>query len=254
MKVIGLYTEDFRFFYEVVRLLKEKGEPFVSLGREGSVPPTVGVVITTEAERESVNFGNVVAERDPEEAMNTARCLLMGGIRYRTIVVGIDPGKNVGVAIFGEGKLLATETVKAPETVPEALSKLLRCLTYSRSIARVGDGDPTKGSRIIRAIWDQFDEVEVVDETGTTVRSEQPDVEAAKRIAMSKGVRMEQPPPVMPTPGEVRDIQRLSRIESQGSVTISSDLAHSVAKGERTLAEAIGEQRRSERRVRPGSG
>lgn len=254
MKVIGLYTEDFQRFYQLVRLLKEKGEPFVSLGREGKVPPTVGVVITTEGERGRIDFDKVVVQEDPEEAVELARCLLSGGVRFRTIVVGIDPGKNVGLAVFGEGRMLSTETLRSPAKAAESIAKMLRCITYSKAIARVGHGDPTRGNRIIRDIWHMFDQVELVDETGTTVRSDQPDVEAAKRIAMAKGIRLEGPPEVEPTPGELRDLKRLSRLESQGSVTISSELARSVAVGEMTLAQAIAEQRRSERRLRAGSG
>jgi len=254
MKVIGVFTNDFRFFYEVVKLLKERGEPFVSLGRSGAVPPSVGVVITTPKEKESVRFSKVVGSNDPEEAINTARCLLAGGTKYRTIIVGIDPGKSTGVAIFGEGKLLASETVGSPEKVVESIARLLKCLSFSKVVARVGDGDPTKGNRIIRSIWPLIPEIELVDETGTSVRAEDPDVAAAKRIAMTKGERLEEPPAIEPTPGEVRDIQRLSRIESQGSVTISTALAYSVAMGELTLAQAIAEQKRSEARVTPGSG
>jgi hypothetical protein len=167
--------------------------------------------------------------------------------------VGIDPGKSTGLAIFGEGKLLASETVGSPEQVAESISRLLKCLSYAKSVARVGHGDPTKGNRIIRAIWPLFDEVELVDETGTSVRSEEPDVAAAKRIAMTKGVRLEELPEVEPTPGELRDIQRLSRIESQGSVTISTALAHSVAMGEKTISQAVSEQRRRER-LKTGNG
>jgi hypothetical protein len=64
---------------------------------------------------------------------------------------------------------------------------------------------------------------------------------------------LEEPPEVEPTPGELRDIQRLSRIESQGSVTISTALAHSVAMGEKTISQAISEQRRRER-LKTGNG
>jgi hypothetical protein len=42
-----------------------------------------------------------------------------------------------------------------------------------------------------------------------------------------------------PTDGELREIQRKSRIKSQGRITISSELAKKVALGELTLAEAI---------------
>ena len=44
---------------------------------------------------------------------------------------------------------------------------------------------------------------------------------------------------LQPTEGEVKELQRRSRIKSQGRVTISSDLARKVALGELTLAEAI---------------
>jgi hypothetical protein len=88
--------------------------------------------------------------------------------------------------------------------------------------------------------------VEVVDETGTSVRSPEPDVAAAKRIAMTRGTLLEEPPSVKPTPGEVRDIQRHSRIESQGRITISASLAYSVAMGDISLAQAIIQQERNE--------
>jgi len=61
---------------------------------------------------------------------------------------------------------------------------------------------------------------------------------------MAKGQRVEEAPEVEPTAGELRDIQRLSRIESEGSVTISSELASAVAKGDLTLREAVLSQRK----------
>ena len=245
MKAIGIYTEDFRFFYDLVRLLKERGEEFVSLEKAGPVPAGVGVVITTEAEKEKVRFPRVVVQDDPEMAINLAKCILAGGCRYRTVVIGIDPGKSIGLAVFGEGKLLATETVRGVSRLPATLQKLLSCLTFDRSLARIGHGDPTNRNRIIRGIWSLVDEVELVDETGTTSRAVNPDVEAAKRIAMTSGGRVAVAPEVAPTPGEIRDIQRLSRIESEGRVTISTDLAAAVARGEMTLKQAVQAQRRT---------
>ena len=244
MPVIGIFTEDFHFFYELVRRLKERGEPFVSIGLKGEVPPGVGVVITTAAERKRLHFSDVVTERDPERAIDVAKCMLVGGTKYHTIIIGIDPGKNTGLAIFGEGKLLVAETVRSIGKVADVLERFLRCLDYGKAVARVGHGDPTNRNRIMRAIWDLVDEVELVDETGTTLRTLEPDVDAAKRIAMAKGEKVEQAPEVEPTAGELRDIQRLSRIESGGAVTISSDLANAVAKGEMTLRQAVRSQRK----------
>jgi len=244
MRTIGIFTEDFHFFYELVRRLKEQEEPFVSISLNGEVPPGVGVVITTEEERKKLHFPKIVTEKDPERAIDTAKCMLVGGTKYHTIVIGIDPGKNTGLAMFGEGKLLVTETVRSTGKVAEVLEHFLHCLDYHKAVARIGHGDPTNRNRIMRSIWWLVDEIELVDETGTTQRTLAPDIDAAKRIAMARGRRIEEVPEVEPTAGELRDIQRLSRIESEGSVTISSELANAVAKGEMTLHEAVLSQRK----------
>jgi len=89
--------------------------------------------------------------------------------------------------------------------------------------------------------------VEVVDEAGTTHRTAQPDVDAAIDIAKSSGRRVEPPVEIRPTPGEVREIQRRSRLDSGGVVTISSELAGAVARGDLSLEEAIARARRKER-------
>src|SRR5439155_1323072 len=81
--------------------------------------------------------------------------------------------------------------------------------------------------------------VAVVDEAGTTHRTAQPDVDAAIDIAKSSGRRVEPPVEIRPTPGEVREIQRRSRLDSGGVVTISSELAGAVARGDLTLEEAL---------------
>ncbi|HVO77451.1 MAG TPA: hypothetical protein VMS79_01130, partial [Methanomassiliicoccales archaeon] len=60
MKVIGVLTEDFRFFYELVRALKEQGVEFVSLENEKEMPGNVGVVITTPSEASNIGFEPVV--------------------------------------------------------------------------------------------------------------------------------------------------------------------------------------------------
>src|SRR5438552_3205135 len=90
--------------------------------------------------------------------------------------------------------------------------------------------------------------VEGVDEAGRTHRTAQPDVDAAIDIAKSSGRRVEPPVEIRPTPGEVREIQRRSRLDSGGVVTISSELAGAVARGDLSLEEAISRARQKERR------
>lgn len=248
MKVIGIMTENFKFFYELIQLLKEHKEPFVTLDFGKDIPDTVGVVVTTREERSRVRFRRVVAEDTPDLAYSIARNQLKGRERFDTLVVGIDPGMRPGLAIIGDGRVLVAETVSSPESVVDQIARFRLCFGHDHLIARIGHGDRTNRNRIIRSIWNSVDDVEVVDERNTTRRTEEPDADAAVSIAMSSGYRMPFPPEVQPTPGEVRDIQRLSRIESGGRVTISSDLAEMVAKGELTLPEALTAQGRKSAR------
>ena len=82
--------------------------------------------------------------------------------------------------------------------------------------------------------------VELVDERKTSrgLNRNQHAVSAI-RIATLSGERIWEVVKMEPKDGELREIQRKSRIKSQGRITISSELAKKVALGELTLAEAI---------------
>ncbi|NLK25353.1 MAG: hypothetical protein GX307_02110 [Euryarchaeota archaeon] len=239
MKVIGVMTANFRFFYELVQLLKEYKEPFVTLDLGADVPGKVGVIITTREEASKIPFRNVVAEDSPILAYKLAHGNLGGRKYFDNLIFGVDPGRRPGLAIIGDGRVLFAETLDSPESVADEIIRFRRYFDHGRLIARVGHGDPTNRDRVIRSIWNAVDDIEVVDERNTTRRTDEPDADAAVAIALTSGRRMPFPPEVMPTPGEVRDIQRLSRIESEGRVTISTELAEAVARGDLTLSDAL---------------
>jgi len=71
--------------------------------------------------------------------------------------------------------------------------------------------------------------------------------DAAIDIALTPGVRVRPPFEIRPTRGELREIQRRSRLHSDGEVTISVALAESVARGEISLQDAVAHQRRRDR-------
>jgi hypothetical protein len=248
MKVIGIMTKNFSFFYQLVQLMRERREAFVALDFDDDVPDNVGVIITTRDEHPYVRFRRIVAADQPSVALDMARSHLKGKESFQTLVAGVDPGTRPGLAIIGDGRVLVAESVGSPERVADEIDRFRRCFRHDRLIARVGHGDRTNRNRVIRAIWNSVDDIEVVDETSTTRRTEEPDADAAVSIALGTGYRLPFPPEVQPTPGEVRDIQRLSRIESGGRLTISSDLAEAVARGEISLPEALTVQDRKSSR------
>jgi hypothetical protein len=242
MKVIGVMTEDFNFFYDIVQILKRSGESFISLGFNDAIPISVGVIITTKREKGLVNFPKVVTSKDPKHAVNLALSILKGGERFDLAIVGVDPGPRPGMAVIADGKFILKKLVQSPEKVSDEISDMISYIGFSQLMVRIGHGDPTNRNRIICAIWDIVDKIEIVDETSTTAPVGLPDVEAAMIIAQTSGSQVMERPVICPSDGEIREIQRLSRIESGGRITISSELARAVAKGVITLREAIDSQ------------
>jgi hypothetical protein len=96
MKVIGVMTKNFSFFYELVQLMRERREAFVALDFDDDVPDNVGVIITSREERPNVRFRRIVAADQPSVALDMARSHLKGKESFQTLVAGVDPGTRRG--------------------------------------------------------------------------------------------------------------------------------------------------------------
>src|SRR5512137_2281730 len=103
MQIIGLLTEDPRTYYEVLETLREQGLKFVSLDFGDTIPANVGVVITTEQEKDRVDFDRIVVEGDPDSAVMKAKRILAGENAASELMIGIDPGVRPGFAALGDG-------------------------------------------------------------------------------------------------------------------------------------------------------
>ena len=64
LKVLGLLTEDFRLYHDLVAALKARDLPFVSLSFSRRIPDTVGAVLTSPAEAGRVRHRHAVAVDD----------------------------------------------------------------------------------------------------------------------------------------------------------------------------------------------
>ncbi len=239
MKRIGLLTEDPRAYFEILEVLREKGLRFVSLDFGEAVPAHVGVVISTTGEKARVPFDNVVTDADPDVAVSKAMKALAGEVSVRTLCIGVDPGHKPGVAAVGDGAVLTRALAPSPEGVSKVVDRMLTDYPCENLLVRIGNGDRTNRNRIFNTLWDRGIRLEIVDEHCTTTRSETPDEDAAVEIAMTPGYRPVKRQTVKPCDGELRNIQRLSRLESNGRLTVSRDLAARVAVGELSLGEAI---------------
>ncbi len=245
MKIIAVVTDNFRFYYDIVKELKQRDIPFISLSPKNDVPEDVGVVITTELERDAIYFDNVVAvSEDIRDGVRKALSILSGKASYQQMIVGIDPGYKPGVALIGDGQVLESAYADSPEDVKNIVERYMRGYEYHSMIVRIGHGDRTNRNRTITVLRELPVIMEIVNEERTTKCGVSPDLEAAKEIAMSFGELVVGEYAVVSTVGEQRDMQRRSRIKSEGEITISRDLAKKVVEGDLNLKEAIALQKK----------
>jgi hypothetical protein len=147
------------------------------------------------------------------------------------------------VAVVADGVVLTRGVAKSPEDVRVVVDDILREYPSTNILIRIGNGDRTNRNRTFNGLWESGHRPEIVDERNTTTRSPTPDEDAAVEIALTPGFKPDRKQKVEPAPGEVRNIQRLSRLQSNGSITVSKELAARVAKGDISMDEAIGIQR-----------
>jgi len=238
-KSVGILTKDFKLYHDLVKSLRSKGIPFISLTFEETPPPTVGVVITSPPEASRIRFRPIVVCESVDEAVSRASQLLRGKERFDEIVVGIDPGPKPGIAVVGDGDVVDSRILPSPESVVDLIRSLRSSFESDHMKVKVGHGDVTNRNRIINALSEEGFHIEIVDERGTTKRSKGLDVDAAVDIAFTRGYLAKDRYEIEPTEGEVREIQRRSRIESGGELTISRSLAREVSAGRISLTEAI---------------
>ncbi len=245
--LISVVSDDFRFSYDVANRLKRFGAPFEHVDPEQGIPKGTMVIIKKGQPRVIMEGSRFTIYGEPEDTSVKA-WLVSGGLTdwNRDVFIGIDPGEAPGIAIFSGNTRITTALAPTPESVAFYTRTLSQLVGKKRVNVRIGDGDPTNRDRTIRAVWSTCNQVEMVDERRTSKQAGS-DEEAASIIGMTKGEIVKERPEVIPSEGELRNIQRKSRLQSGGHTTISRLLAESVARGEKSMEEAIELQRRAEK-------
>jgi hypothetical protein len=230
-----------------VRELKNEGVNFLSLSPDDEIPAGVDLIITSPSELESISFPNVVAAASAAEAVREALYLKTGLKKnYRTISIGIDPGKSIGIVAIGDRRVIYEAVLGSPQEVVTSIKKIDERFNSERIRLKVGSTGDAHRNRILSRLQENFNHpIEIVDEGSTTKPKAESrrlglhkDILAARKIALKSGKRLTQAVEVTSTPGEIKNIQRESRKKSE-NLTISKRLAEAVVKGEIELDEAI---------------
>ncbi len=235
MRRIAVRTDDFRLSFHLMRELKRRNCDFVMLSSGDSWD---GVLLTSP---EEVTDGGIPAmEENIEIAVERAIQASRGLDSAITLVFGIDPGPRPGLAWLADGIVVGSAQLESIDNVVEHVVGLSSAVEHQRLYVKVGDGAPLIRDRIINQLLDREIETLQVSEYRTSSGSRsKAHIHAATRIALMGGAKVYVKRELNPTDGDLKEIQRQSRIQSLGGLTISTELARMVACGEISMLEAI---------------
>jgi hypothetical protein len=272
--LISLATMDFRLCHLLREQLAKGGLDCEQIS-PGDKPSKGSIlVVTIEKEENAVptNYPKKVVLTNSETLnINRAYAKIILGIEgkkiWESLIVGVDPGLSIGVAIITDGCLRSTlETRDLREAVNFVIGSIIN--TPSKmTIIRMGS---TGGYRRVLLLNELLNvkpknaTLEIVDELMTTPQNYQDalsvlnegkmdgvkvhvgkDATAAMKIAFRLGETVSCPESLEVSDGELKEIQVLSRQYSSGDVTINKELAQKVACGLLTIEGAIKIQKES---------
>lgn len=186
-----------RAYYTITSILKTLRIPYESI-EPGSKPPGgVKLVITTREEKPRIPHTSVAAieELGQEPIVVKANLYRILHGASGPLVVGLDPGERIGVAIYLGGLELETFTATTPEGVVARLVRLLAALPCSSGVVRIGAGDLRMAEALARDLARRLGPavmIELVDERGTSNtrpggRGGERDQHSARLIALRQG-------------------------------------------------------------------
>ena len=156
------------------------------------------------------------------------------------LVFGVDPGPRPGIAWLADGIVVGSAQLEEIDGVADHIIGLSSAVKHQRMCVKVGDGAPLIRDRIINQLILRGIETLQVSEYRTSSGSRvKTHLHAATRIALMGGNKVYKIRDLNPTEGDLKEIQRQSRILSSGDFTISTELARLVACGEISIEDAI---------------
>ncbi|MEM2319431.1 MAG: hypothetical protein QXW82_02430 [Candidatus Bathyarchaeia archaeon] len=200
---IAVATVSGKAYYMIVNELKKTKIPFISLTPYDPIPLEIKVVITTENERPLINHETVLTFKDgmePQALINQALQHVEGKSSYEKIVIGIDPGEVLGLAVLADGKVIKTENCFSIEETLTKIGDIIKNFSDVKTSlfsVKVGDGIPEYKEKLLKAldkILPQNVILESVSEAGTNRHIKEAkhrrglrDIASAIRIARRSG-------------------------------------------------------------------
>jgi len=171
---IAIVTTSGKAYYRLVSEFRRRKLPFLSLVPKEVMPLNVKVAITTEPEEEDVQCSNVLVydeSTEPSKVVDEAVKILRGKTSYGEMIIGVDPGKTLGLAVLGDGAILETAELPSVEKTVEAVMRIFEWNKADRKIVKVGNGVKECQSKLFKLLDRELSPkviMESVEEEGTT--------------------------------------------------------------------------------------
>ncbi len=194
MDRICVATSKARAYYALVSRLRRAGLPFASILPDSDFGDCELVLTTAE---EAGRFGGrALALEDLDESPGVFKGQVVSRLRGNddVVLVGVDPGKRTGLAVFYGQTRLAFNTFDSAGAVCSRVGAFARGIPSSRLLVRVGNGNRSMAAKLVDGLKREVPDatIEVVDESGTSTGSPkmkglQRDQVSAAKIAFRKG-------------------------------------------------------------------
>ena len=194
MDRICVGTSKARTYYALVSRLRRAELPFSSI-LPGSDFHDCSVVLTS-ADEAGLFGDRAIALEDLDENPGIFKGQIMSRLagEREVVLVGIDPGKRTGLAVFYGQTRLAFNTFDSPGAVCSRVGAFAKGIPSSRTLVRIGNGNKAMVARLVDGLRREVPgaTIEVVDEAGTSTGSPkmkglQRDQVSAAKIAFRKG-------------------------------------------------------------------
>ncbi|MGD0406492.1 MAG: hypothetical protein ABSB10_07590, partial [Candidatus Bathyarchaeia archaeon] len=126
---VAVATVEGKVYFLIVNELREQNISFISLVPGEPVPAEVKVVITTEKEKHLVKNEKILIfnnEGELDNLVNEVKRMLQGKEAYEKIVIGIDPGEAIGLAVIADGKVIEEGNCFSTQEVINSIIKTIR--------------------------------------------------------------------------------------------------------------------------------
>ena len=226
--IIGLYLDDFSLLNKITSKIKSKEFTLRHIKNISRINKEISVVIS----KDYIEDCQIpqIRPRNLEILELKIRCKYY---KINDLIVGIDPGGTIGIAIVGGNRVLFQHEFENAKNLVQIMESIQE--EIGLNLIKIGTGSPPERNQIVKSLEKYSDIITLVNENRSGSGSH---TAAATRIALRRG-SLENQKDYEPKEGEIAWIQQESRRLSKGLVTIDKRLAHQILIGEINMSDAI---------------